>query len=62
MFGHRSDGKKIKKLSHRMVAETFIPNPLNKPEINHIRTVRSNGTIICPHDDNYYKNLEWCRG
>lgn len=36
---------------HRAVAETFIPNPKNKSEVNHI-----NGNKHC----NWYKNLEWC--
>lgn len=34
----------------RLVAETFIPNPKNKPEVNHKNGVKS--------DDNK-KNLEW---
>lgn len=29
------NGKKISYLTHRMIAECFIPNPDNKPEINH---------------------------
>ena len=36
---------------HRAVAELFIPNPENKPFINHINYNRSCNTI---------SNLEWC--
>lgn len=45
------DGKTKHKLLHRLVAETYIPNPKKLPFINHIDFDKSN---------NHVSNLEWC--
>ena len=50
-LGSRND-KKLFKI-HRCVAESFIPNPDNKPMINHIDGVKTNNNV---------NNLEWVTG
>jgi len=47
----RNDGIRKSKLIHRLVAETFLPNPDNLPEVNHKDKNTKNPKL---------ENLEWC--
>lgn len=44
------DGKSSSKLVHRLVAETFIPNPENKPTVDHLDRDKENNCV---------DNLRW---
>lgn len=44
---------------HRLVAETFLPNPENKPEVNHIDEDKTNNFVGTPENDYKDGNLEW---
>jgi hypothetical protein len=50
MVGLSKKGKNKPHRVHRLLATAFIPNPENKPTINHINGIK---------DDNRLENIEW---
>lgn len=50
-IGLYKGGIRKRKRLHRLVAETFLPNPNNYPEINHRDEDKANNNV---------ENLEWC--
>lgn len=48
-----NNGKRTTYLVHRLIAEQYLPNPFNLPQVNHIDGNKSNNDV---------SNLEWVSG
>lgn len=52
--GLHKQGEEKKYLVHRLVAQAFIPNPNNLPQVNHINEDKTDNRV-----EEQYTNLEW---
>ena len=50
-IGLCKNGEVKKYLIHRLVAEAYLPNPEDLPQVNHKDEIKTH---------NYLQNLEWC--
>ena len=53
------NGKEDDILVHRLVAETFLENPENLPQVNHKDENKKNNFVGTPENDYKDGNLEW---
>ncbi len=61
--GLSNDGKRRNEYVHRLVAQAFLPNPDNLPQVNHKDENTTNNFVFINPDgtvDHEKSNLEWC--